>query len=120
MIKIKRVYEKTDREDGFRILVDRLWPRGLSREKAKIDLWLKEIAPSNQLRRWFAHTPAKWPGFKKQYLRELEAHKDLLSPIIAHAKKQDVTLLYGAKNERFNNALALKEYVEGEGGKRWD
>ena len=114
MITIKRVYDKIDRGDGVRILVDRLWPRGLSKEKAKIDVWLKDIAPSDQLRRWFSHKPEKWIEFKKRYFLELNAHGDSLKQIITQAKKVRVTLLYGAKEERFNNAAALKEYLEHE------
>ena len=109
MLEIKRVYQPSAKTDGYRILVDRLWPRGVSKEKAKIDLWLKDAAPSNALRKWFAHQPEKWPEFKKLYFRELDSRKSSLKPIIQHLNK--VTLLYAAKNERFNNAVALKEYL---------
>ncbi len=97
MVKVKRVYTKADKDDGLRILVDRLWPRGLSKEKAKIDLWFKEIAPSDKLRKWFAHKPERWPEFKHLYFCELAMLKDSLEPIIRRANKTDVTLLYGAK-----------------------
>ena len=112
MIKIKRIYEIPSDNDGFRILVDRLWPRGLRKEKAKVDLWLKDIAPSHGLRKWFAHDPKKWVEFKQKYFNELSHNKELVNLIIKKAKKGNLTLLYGAKEEKFNNADALREYVE--------
>ena len=111
-IKIKRVYDKPDENDGFRILVDRLWPRGLSKNRAKIDLWLKEIAPSHELRKWFAHDPQKWGEFKKKYFKQLDGQKELLSLILEKAKQGEVTLLFGSREERYNNAAALKGYFE--------
>jgi len=111
-IRVKRVYEKKDKNDGYRILVDRLWPRGLSKEKAGIDLWLKDISPSDALRKWFSHDEAKWNEFKQKYYDELTDKQDLLNLIFTKVKVEDVTLLYSAKNEKFNNAVALKEYVE--------
>jgi len=95
----------------LRILVDRLWPRGISKEEAKIDLWLKDIAPSDGLRKWFAHDPAKWSVFKEKYFSELGNKKALIGEIMKKAKG-DVTLLYAAKDEQHNNAQALKEYIE--------
>lgn len=112
MLKIKRVYELYDKSDGFRILVDRLWARGLTKEKAKIDLWLKDIAPSPDLRKWFSHDPAKWQEFKKRYFRELETKNDLIKVIKDRMREGTVTLVYGAKDERHNDAVALKEYLE--------
>jgi uncharacterized protein YeaO (DUF488 family) len=112
MIKIKRIYEAPTAEDGIRILIDRLWPRGLSKNSAKVDLWLKEIAPSDKLRKWFAHDPKKWIEFKQKYFKELNPNQELVDLIIKKAKGGNVTLLFGAKEERFNNAVALKEYVE--------
>jgi uncharacterized protein YeaO (DUF488 family) len=112
MIEIKRVYDKPEESDGFRILVDRLWPRGLSKQKAKIDLWLKDIAPSNELRKWYEHDPEKWPEFKERYYNELKDKKELVDSIIEKARKGTVTLLYGTKETRLNNATALKEYIE--------
>lgn len=112
MIKIKRVYEEPEKSDGFRILIDRLWPRGESKEKARIDLWLKDIAPSDELRKWFEHDPGKWEEFKKRFFDELKDKKELLDEIIVRARRGAVTLLYGAKEERYNNAVALKEYLE--------
>ena len=106
-IEIKRVYEEPGKEDGFRILVDRLWPRGLTKEKAKVDLWLKEIAPTTELRKWFAHDPEKWAGFKKRYLAELKENKEALLRIEQEMKKGNVTLLYAAKDEAHNEAQVL-------------
>lgn len=111
MIKIKRIYEAPNKEDGFRILIDRLWPRGLSKEKAKIDLWLKDVAPSDQLRKWFTHDPAKWAIFKHKYFSELSNKKAVIDEIKKRAKS-GVTLLYAAKDEQHNNAQALKEYIK--------
>lgn len=111
MLKIKRVYDAPSLDDGFRILVDRLWPRGLTKERAKVDLWLKEIAPSHELRQWFAHDPAKWAQFKDRYFAELAAKRDLVDIILKKLKDGDVTLLFGAREEKFNDAAALKEYV---------
>lgn len=110
-MKIKRVYEKPSRDDGKRILVDRLWPRGLTKEKASIDLWLKEIAPSTELRKWFGHDPAKWKGFQKRYRQELKSNKEQVAVLKEQAKKGIVTLVYGAKDEEHNEALVLKEWL---------
>jgi len=110
MIKVKRIYEQPAKDDSFRILVDRLWPRGVSKEKAKIDLWLKDIAPSDNLRKWFAHDPAKWAVFKQKYFKELDNKKVIIDEIVKKAKS-GVTLLYAAKGDRYNNAHALKEYI---------
>jgi uncharacterized protein YeaO (DUF488 family) len=115
MIKIKRIYEAPTAEDGIRILIDRLWPRGLSKNSAKVDLWLKEIAPTDKLRKWFAHDPKKWIEFKQKYFKELNPNQERVDLIIKKAKGGNVTLLFGAKEERFNNAVALKEYVETRG-----
>lgn len=112
MIKIRRAYEEPDRGDGYRVLVDRLWPRGLGKADAKIDFWLKDIAPSNALRRRFSHNPEKWLDFKRRYFRELKNKAELADLLLEKAKKRTVTLLYGAKDETFNNAAALKEYLE--------
>ncbi len=112
MINIKRIYEPSSQDDGKRILIDRLWPRGLKKEDARIDEWLKEIAPSNELRNWFDHDPNKWEEFKKRFFSELHRKEDLVERIISAARKGTVTLLFGSKEERFNNAVALKEYVD--------
>lgn len=108
-IKIKRVYEKPDKEDGFRILVDRLWPRGLTKEKASVDLWLKDIAPSTELRKWFGHDPEKWKEFRKRYRNELKKNEGQVSLLKDQMKKGTVTLVYGAKDEEHNEAFILKE-----------
>jgi uncharacterized protein YeaO (DUF488 family) len=98
MIRIKRIYNEAAEEDGFRILVDRLWPRGIKKEKARIDLWLKEVAPSSELRKWFSHDPAKWEEFKKKYEKELATKQQLLKQIILiEEEKGTVTLLYWRK-----------------------
>ena len=110
MILLKRIYEKASKDDGTRILVDRLWPRGVSKEEAKIDLWLKDIGPSNELRKWFNHKDEKWPEFRKKYFKELDTKKDLIEQI--KKQKGTVTLLFGAKNIEHNNAVAIKQYLE--------
>jgi uncharacterized protein YeaO (DUF488 family) len=112
MVRIKRVYDDPKRGDGARILVDRIWPRGLSKDKARVDRWLKEIAPSTRLRKWFGHDPEKWTEFKRKYFNELDAKEDLVRWIVEKSKEKRVTLLYGAKDEKNNNAVALKEYIE--------
>jgi uncharacterized protein YeaO (DUF488 family) len=112
VIKVKRIYEQPTENDGFRILVDRLWPRGISKDKANVDLWLKDIAPSTELRKWFAHKEERWDEFKKRYFGELENKNELLYTILEKAGKGSVTLLYSAKNDTFNNAVAIVEYIE--------
>ncbi len=112
-IQVKRIYESPSAEDGFRILVDRLWPRGIKKDDAKIDLWLKDIAPSDTLRKWFNHVPEKWEEFKERYGQELEENQDLVSQLSLHVKKGNVTFLYAAKNETHNNAVALCKYLLG-------
>ena len=112
MIKIKRVYEKPSKDDGFRILIDRLWPHGLSKEKAKIHLWLKDVAVSSELRKWFSHDPQKWTQFKRRFYAELRPKKDAIAMILDKVKTEaNVTLLYASKEEKFNNAVALLEYI---------
>ena len=113
-ISIKRVYEPPAKEDGKRILVDRLWPRGLTKEKAAIDLWLKDIAPSAALRKWFAHDPGKWQEFQKRYHKELKENKGAVSIVKEEAKNKTVTLVYGAKDEVHNDAVVLKEFLSKE------
>jgi uncharacterized protein YeaO (DUF488 family) len=107
MLRLKRVYEPPAKADGHRILVDRLWPRGLSKKTAAVDEWLKEIAPSTELRRWFQHDPKKWPEFQKRYRRELRAHNAVLREIVDRATRHTVTLLYGARDESHNDAVVL-------------
>ena len=107
MLRIKRVYEPQTRSDGRRILVDRLWPRGLSKKKAAVDEWMKDVAPSAELRRWFGHDPRRWPEFKRRYRHELRAHGDLVRDITARASRGPVTLVYGARDEAHNDAVVL-------------
>jgi uncharacterized protein YeaO (DUF488 family) len=111
-IKLKRAYEPPKKSDGLRILVDRLWPRGVSETAAQIDLWLKEIAPSDRLRKWFGHDPSKWTEFRRRYFRELGKSTEAVARLKQFVSKGNVTLVYGAKDERHNNAVALKEYFE--------
>ena len=110
-IRTKRVYEAPAKGDGARILVDRLWPRGFSKEKAQVDLWLKDIAPSTALRKWFAHDVAKWDEFRRRYARELDANADAVETLRAHAGRGAVTLVYGAKDEEHNQAAVLEAYL---------
>lgn len=111
-IQLKRVYDQPERRDGYRVLVDRIWPRGLSKEQARIDLWLKDIAPSSELRRWFNHDPDKWHEFKMRYFRELEHLQDHVSQLKKRSDSARITLLYAAKNTDYNNAVVLKLYLE--------
>ena len=111
-ILLKRAYEKAAPEDGKRILVERLWPRGLKKEDAKIDEWLKDLAPSTELRKWYGHDPSKWAQFKEKYWRELRDKEAALSKLAKESKQNTVTFVFGSKEEKLNNAAALKEYVE--------
>lgn len=112
MIKLKRIYEPYSKDDGYRILIDRLWPRGVSKEKAHMDLWLKEIAPENKLRKWFGHDPNKWKEFEKRYKSELKNKKNLLNQIkTLEQKNKTITLLYGAKDTIHNQAIILSEIL---------
>ncbi len=111
-VKLKRAYEPPSPEDGTRILVDRLWPRGLSKQKAALDCWMKDIAPSTELRKWFGHDPARWDEFQRRYFAELDAQPEAWQPILRAAHRGNVTLLYGARDVEHNNAVALKEYLE--------
>lgn len=110
-IKIKRIYEEPKKSDGYRILVDKLWPRGMKKEKAAIDLWVKEIAPSDSLRKWFNHDAKKWPEFKKRYAKELSNNQDAIDVILKEARKKTVTLLFSAKETEHNNAIALLDIL---------
>ena len=115
-INIKRVYESPSPDDGFRILIDRLWPRGLSKETAQIDLWLKDLAPSTPLRTWFKHDPARWQEFQTRYAEELNQRSEATNELLAYAQQGPVTLLYAAQNPDYNNAVALKAFVCGNPG----
>lgn len=113
MIKLKRIYEKVEKNDGFRILVDRLWPRGMSKENAKLDLWLKEIAPSTGLRKWFGHDSNKWAEFQKKYNSEIMANKEIFNQLKEITKKRkNITLLYAAKDDRHNEAIVIKNLLD--------
>jgi len=112
-IQLKRAYDKPAATDGFRVLVDRLWPRGVTKEKLKADLWLKSIAPSTKLRKWFGHDPEKWDEFRRRYFKELDSHPEEIQLLREKVRKSKLTLVYGAKEERFNDAEAIKEYLEG-------
>lgn len=112
MIKIKRVYEPQDSHDGKRFLVERLWPRGMKKESLQMDGWLKEVAPSNDLRQWFGHDPARWEGFKSRYFAELERNRDAWKTLLDAAGQGTVTLIYSAQDQEHNNALALKAFLE--------
>jgi uncharacterized protein YeaO (DUF488 family) len=109
--QVKRVYDPPSTEDGVRVLVDRLWPRGLSRTKASIDLWLKDLAPSATLRRWFNHDPEKWAEFGRRYAAELDAKKAAVAALLGAARRGRVTLLFGARDARHNAAVALQTYL---------
>lgn len=113
MIRLKRVYEKPSRMDGSRILVDRLWPRGLTKERAAVTLWLKDVAPSTELRKWFGHAPARWKQFQARYREELREQKDALELLKRKSNTHTVTLLYAARDEQHNEALVLKRVLEG-------
>jgi uncharacterized protein YeaO (DUF488 family) len=112
MIQLKRAYEAASANDGLRILVERLWPRGVSKRKAKIDLWLKDLAPSPELRQWYGHDPARWPSFRKRYWAELKRHGDLPLLLQYVAQGRTVTFVYAASDEERNSALVLREFVE--------
>src|ERR1051326_64676 len=119
LIRVQRIYDnpkgRDNNDNDFRILVDRLWPRGLSKDKVKVDLWKKDIAPSNLLRKWFNHDEKKWNEFKRNYFKELDQKSELVNVILRKEKEKTsstITLLYGTKEDKFNNATALKEYLE--------
>ena len=111
-IDLKRAYDPPAKSDGRRILVDRVWPRGIAKEDLQIDAWLKDLAPSTELRKWFGHDPTKWDEFRKRYARELEQHADALEELVEKARAGHVTLVFSAKDTERNNAAALKEHLE--------
>jgi len=110
-VAVKRVYEPARRTDGARFLVERLWPRGVSKASVRIDGWLKEAGPSTELRKWFGHDPDRWDSFRKRYWRELDAHPEAWQPIVSAARRGPVTLIYSSHDETHNNAVALQEYL---------
>jgi uncharacterized protein YeaO (DUF488 family) len=111
-IAVKRIYEPAAKSDGYRVLVDRLWPRGLKKEDAALDIWARELAPTTALRRWFGHDPARWEGFRHRYASELDARTSFWRPLVTQAERHRVTLLFGAKDEEHNQAVALKMYLD--------
>ncbi len=111
VVKLKRAYDAPAPDDGMRILVDRLWPRGVSKSSARIDLWLKEIAPSTALRKWFGHDPAKWSRFHDRYFRELDENPEAVEKLLEQVHRGTVTLVYAAKDQEHNDAVALREYL---------
>lgn len=110
--QLKRAYDDVESDDGYRVLVDRLWPRGVSKQKLQLDAWLREIAPSDALRKWYDHTPGKFDEFCRRYADELESRQDLVDELVAKERDQTVTLIYSARNREYNNAVALKAYLE--------
>jgi uncharacterized protein YeaO (DUF488 family) len=116
MVKIKRIYDSVSADDGRRIYIDRLWPRGMKKGDAVFDDWLKEVSPSGDLRKWFGHDPARWHEFKKRYAKELEEKKEVVGQLKRQARKGTITLLYSAKDREHNNAVAMKEMLEKDGG----
>lgn len=114
MIYLKRVYEEHSKKDGLRVLVERLWPRGLTKERAAVDLWLKDVSPSPELRKWFGHDPARWEQFRERYRRELRENKDAVRLLKQKTKEGTVTLVYAARDEEHNGALVLKRFLQGQ------
>jgi uncharacterized protein YeaO (DUF488 family) len=111
VLKLKRVYDSISREDGVRFLVERLWPRGITKAKLRLDAWLKEAGPSNELRKWFSHDPDKWSRFRARYFRELDSAPEAWRPILSASRRGTVTLVYSSNDEQHNNAVALREYL---------
>lgn len=112
MIRTKRIYEDPEPEDGTRVLVDRLWPRGVSKEDARLDDWLQSVAPSDELREWFDHDPDRWTEFRRRYRAELEDKEDAVDQLLSYARSGTLTLLYAAADREHNNAVALRDYLE--------
>ena len=113
-INIKRVYDDKSKDDGYRVFIDRLWPRGVSKDEAHFDEWLKDLAPSTELRKWFDHDPDRFEEFRKRYKKQLEEHKAELDKLRSKAKSEKVTLLFAAKDTEMNNAVVVKEVLEEE------
>ena len=112
MLKLKRAYDPVSKADGRRFLVERLWPRGLSKAKLHVEAWLKEVGPSTALRKWFSHDPEKWPRFRTRYFRELDGRQEAWQPILVAARRGTVTLVYSSHDTEHNNAVALREYLQ--------
>ncbi|HVC18890.1 MAG TPA: DUF488 family protein [Vicinamibacterales bacterium] len=117
-IRVKRAYDPVSRADGRRFLVERLWPRGLTKEKLRLDDWLKEVGPTTELRKWFSHDPEKWNEFRRRYVRELESRPDAWRPILSAARRGAVTLVYSSHDEQHNNAVVLQAYLVAKQGRR--
>ena len=111
-IQLKRVYDSPNKSDGMRILVERLWPRGLSKDKAKVDLWVKELAPSTSLRKWFDHDPKKWKEFRSRYFKEIGKLDEEVEGLLEHVRRGKVTFVFASREEKLNNTVALKEFIE--------
>ena len=111
-IRLRRAYDPPSESDGYRVLVDRVWPRGVARDALRPDDWLKEVAPSTELRKWFGHDPDKWPAFKDRYFLELDQRSEVIERLLVKCRGGALTLVFGAKDTRYNNAVALKEYLE--------
>jgi uncharacterized protein YeaO (DUF488 family) len=111
VLKLKRAYDLASMSDGTRILVERLWPRGLSKTSLRVDAWPKDVGPSSDLRKWFGHDPTRWHAFRRRYFRELDARPDAWRPIASAARRGPVTLVYSSRDERHNNAVALRDYI---------
>ena len=118
MIQLKRAYEKSSESDGARFLVERLWPRGVKKQELSLDGWLKDVAPSNDLRRWFGHAPEKWNEFKRRYIRELERNEDAWRPLLTSARRGRITLVYSTHDTEHSNAIVLKEFLQAKLRKR--
>jgi uncharacterized protein YeaO (DUF488 family) len=116
MIKLKRAYERASRDDGVRYLVERLWPRGIKKTDLPLDGWLKDVAPSPELRMWFGHDPEKWPRFRQRYFSELKAHEQSLKPLRKAARRGSVTLVFSSHDTEHNAAVALRDYLKTHGG----
>jgi uncharacterized protein YeaO (DUF488 family) len=112
MIRVKRVYEPQEESDGTRFLVDHLWPRGVKKQEANVKGWIKAVSPSNELRRWFGHDPAKWKEFQRRYFAEMDKEPETWQPLLEAARAGDITLVFSARDEEHNNAVALKSYLE--------
>jgi uncharacterized protein YeaO (DUF488 family) len=110
-IRVKRVYDEPSGDDGFRVLVDRLWPRGMKREDVRVDLWLPDVAPSTALRKWFSHDPSKWEKFKRRYFVELNGKREVIKRLVEIAREETLTLLFSARDVEHNQAVALREYL---------
>ena len=115
MIRLKRAYEPVSSNDGLRLLVERLWPRGVSKAQLKLDGWIRDVAPTTALRKWFGHDPAKWMEFHRRYFHELDAHPESWGTIVSAARRRTVTLVYSSHDEDHNNAVALRDYLKTRG-----